>query len=473
MGRCFSPLRSAVLVASLTALAGTASGQLLSRTFEGDTVGSYPSGWQVQFPGNSQTVGTTAFFSGKSLRMVAAPFGAAESFIPFTPPSGTWTFSYSIRMDSASTNANDGGIVVYYRRPLGEVGGGIARQGGGTNPYTINLGNLWTGIPAVADRWYEVTAVVRSADGEADYYLDGILVAPGRPLGAPAGSSRIMANTGAIDNGQLIGYIDNLRVLEGDQRGLLAHWKFDGDALDSSGNGYHATIVNGAGFTAGRIDGSIFLNGTGQYLYADHAGRLTFDLDTQSHSFAALVLVNPTETGRWTLIQDRWGCNCAVSYNLIGRFDTSPSRLAANSYYGEASGIGFEAVRTPDVTRGVWQHVAVTFDAATGVKTLYVNGNPAGVSTRPGAPFTGTGNTRLTIGGQWDSTGAVSSLMDGRIDDLRIYGRPLSQAEVQGLIPVKCTDADIAQTDGTPGPDGRVDNGDFSLFFTTFFAGCP
>jgi hypothetical protein len=39
-------------------------------------------------------------------------------------------------------------------------------------------------------------------------------------------------------------------------------------------------------------------------------------------------------------------------------------------------------------------------------------------------------------------------------------------------------DADIANTDGDTilagaGPDGVVDNGDFSAFFALFFAGCP
>jgi hypothetical protein len=33
--------------------------------------------------------------------------------------------------------------------------------------------------------------------------------------------------------------------------------------------------------------------------------------------------------------------------------------------------------------------------------------------------------------------------------------------------------ADIANTDGDPGADGTVDNGDFSLFFSAFFVGCP
>lgn len=42
------------------------------------------------------------------------------------------------------------------------------------------------------------------------------------------------------------------------------------------------------------------------------------------------------------------------------------------------------------------------------------------------------------------------------------------------IVPCACNPADIANTDGTPGPDNAVDNGDFSLFFTSFFgAQCP
>ncbi len=36
--------------------------------------------------------------------------------------------------------------------------------------------------------------------------------------------------------------------------------------------------------------------------------------------------------------------------------------------------------------------------------------------------------------------------------------------------PAACSPAEIANTDGEAGPDGAVDNGDFSLFFVAFFA---
>ncbi len=49
---------------------------------------------------------------------------------------------------------------------------------------------------------------------------------------------------------------------------------------------------------------------------------------------------------------------------------------------------------------------------------------------------------------------------------------------VATLSPTGCSPADIANTDGDTvatggGPDGAIDNGDFSAFFQLFFQGCP
>jgi hypothetical protein len=50
----------------------------------------------------------------------------------------------------------------------------------------------------------------------------------------------------------------------------------------------------------------------------------------------------------------------------------------------------------------------------------------------------------------------------------------LNAFRVDAAPTIACNSADIAQTDGTPGPDGQVDNGDFALFFNLFFtSSCP
>jgi hypothetical protein len=49
-------------------------------------------------------------------------------------------------------------------------------------------------------------------------------------------------------------------------------------------------------------------------------------------------------------------------------------------------------------------------------------------------------------------------------------GRTLIMRLIIEPIQVSCGPADIASTDGTPGPDGSVNNGDFQLFIGSFFS---
>ncbi len=64
---------------------------------------------------------------------------------------------------------------------------------------------------------------------------------------------------------------------------------------------------------------------------------------------------------------------------------------------------------------------------------------------------------------------------DGQIDngDFVLFIASFFTAECVEPGPVPCGPADIASTDSEPGPDGQVNNGDFQLFISSFFAGCP
>jgi hypothetical protein len=74
-------------------------------------------------------------------------------------------------------------------------------------------------------------------------------------------------------------------------------------------------------------------------------------------------------------------------------------------------------------------------------------------------------------------TGArvIVGLNAGASYSIRVGGK--GGATGTGLLlvrPVQCNPADIATTAGDPGPDGQIDNGDFQLFFGSFFgANCP
>src|SRR5581483_4700676 len=64
-----------------------------------------------------------------------------------------------------------------------------------------------------------------------------------------------------------------------------------------------------------------------------------------------------------------------------------------------------------------WSHLVATFDGTT--EQLYVNGVQVASQVQPGA--IGTSAQPITIGGAWQ----------GLIDEVRVYNRALSAAEIQ------------------------------------------
>jgi hypothetical protein len=80
---------------------------------------------------------------------------------------------------------------------------------------------------------------------------------------------------------------------------------------------------------------------------------------------------------------------------------------------------------TPQIN--TWQHVAKTFDGTT--TRLYLNGmevaSAATTTATSTASKSGIGAEYYTAPGRW--------LFSGMIDDVRVYSRALSQAEIQAL----------------------------------------
>jgi hypothetical protein len=76
---------------------------------------------------------------------------------------------------------------------------------------------------------------------------------------------------------------------------------------------------------------------------------------------------------------------------------------------------------------GRWQHVALVYDGS--ARHLYIDGQPAGTAAG-GAP--GVGGSGASIGGVTsDAAGNWRSFFDGAIDEVALWGRALSDAEIK------------------------------------------
>lgn len=199
---------------------------------------------------------------------------------------------------------------------------------------------------------------------------------------------------------------------------LIAHYTFNGNAMDQSGNGYHA-VVNGATLTAdrfGNVNMAYDFDGIDDWINT----KTSFDFEDRTVS----VWVNADDMSGSTdstenVILDQNSSD--LTYGMLKlKFRDNDLMLRSG---GEA---GFYTYSGPSVN--TWYHIVVTRSAST-VK-YYLNNILLGSSTSGTAGSVTAKNDTLVIG-----TGRYTTrqFFDGTIDDLRIYNRVLSTQEIDSL----------------------------------------
>jgi chitodextrinase len=214
--------------------------------------------------------------------------------------------------------------------------------------------------------------------------------------------------------------------------GLVAHYKLDETmgttAADSAGSNT-GTLVNGPTWTAGKMNNGLLFNGTTNYV--NMGDVLDFER-TNPFSIAAWVKTTSGSPGTAMVVAGKTetGTNLP-GYMLSVRGDTAgdPYEFELRGNSGYPSTITVQFPRPADTN---WQHVAVTYNgssSASGV-SVYVNGTPV-TPTILGDALTAT----MVTAGPFElgaRNGALTPL-EGTLDDVRIYNRALSAAEVNQL----------------------------------------
>lgn len=197
---------------------------------------------------------------------------------------------------------------------------------------------------------------------------------------------------------------------------LVGYWKFNessGDAVDSSGNLPNLTN-NNVTYGAGQYGNAVYFNGSTAFFVGTGP-----DLNGQSFTFSA-----------W-LWRDAGGGQ--EIYFSQGSGDGSHNNLHLRVYDDGLMRFGFlnNDLDAPAGTfvMGQWNHVVLTYDAATNARKIYLNGGEAKASDTSASDF--IGNTDLNIG-RWIRNGG-DQYWTGRIDDLKIYNRALTLEEIDDL----------------------------------------
>ncbi|MBF0388118.1 MAG: cadherin-like domain-containing protein, partial [Candidatus Omnitrophica bacterium] len=203
--------------------------------------------------------------------------------------------------------------------------------------------------------------------------------------------------------------------------GLAGYWPFDDGAgatvTDASGNAKPGITNYGTTWTPGKIGaGALLFDGIdeGQNVaIANFAGLNTFSYSLWINHSAAIG-----DNGQYIISTDVGGTNPCYSLSTL---------KAGNIVFAGQSGGKITA--PADLLSAGWMHIVATQDAVNNVSQLYLNNSLVGTSTA--LACTQNFNNRLVIGEHPWHPG--DSDWSGLIDDVRVYNRVITAAEVDTL----------------------------------------
>jgi fibronectin type 3 domain-containing protein len=214
------------------------------------------------------------------------------------------------------------------------------------------------------------------------------------------------------------------------QSGPAGWWKFDEgtgtSTADSSGNGHTGTLVNSPTWVSGQNGpGALSFNGGTSEVTASGSGTLA---NLYSTGLTVSAWIKPTGSGGGSggRIVDKDNNDSGWFFAMSG---TTQVKFTSDQ---DTSGV---TTRTSaaSISLNTWQHVLVTWTGTAGGANvhIYINGVQAdGASTDGTGPEFTDSATPLTIGNRSvDSARGFA----GAIDEVRIYNRVLSTAEIQAL----------------------------------------
>jgi prepilin-type N-terminal cleavage/methylation domain-containing protein len=220
--------------------------------------------------------------------------------------------------------------------------------------------------------------------------------------------------------------------------GLAGYWRMDGGTSgsivnnqtfgleDTSGNSNNGTAKNsngtGMAWIQGKTGGAVSFDGVDDYVNSGSGESLNL---TGNLTLVAWINLNriPTTDGNSMEIitKNVWNEN---GFSFWAYYNPPGAGLRFMTYQTGA----YQDKRSPNVlVKNIWQHVAVVLSGTTSY--FYVNGVNQGTGTGYIPPESSSGKP-LLIGVHKNFT---SYRFDGLIDDVRIYNRALSAAEISAI----------------------------------------
>jgi hypothetical protein len=222
--------------------------------------------------------------------------------------------------------------------------------------------------------------------------------------------------------------------------GLVGHYKLDGNGDDSSGNDHHGTPQGGVSFVNDAERG-LAADFDGVDGVIDMGDVVDFEILDGSMSFSAWFKTSYAGPLYQNLFSSMKSQPNYDGYQLFMYPSTAcdPHTLAWNVNYDWGNEDSLLAAAETSINDGTWHHVCAVVDREAETTHLYVDGlednGGNGCGGWPVLDSTGYGSSDsgalpFLVGNRNNH----SRFWHGQMDDMRIYNRALSQAEVTALM---------------------------------------
>ena len=303
----------------------------------------------------------------------------------------------------------------------------------GNQPPTVSITGPSNGTTFTAPATLTITADASDSDGsvgKVEFFAGSTLL--GEDTSSPYSFSWTNVPTGtyiltarATDDGGATATSAPVSVTVTGPSGsdLFAHWKFDegtgSTAADSSGNGHTGTLNGPAWTTLGQIGGALDFDGVD-----DRVDVGTLSVPGSGVTLAMWFKADDFGVSDARLISKSTGTAEADHYFMLSTVDSGGMKLRFRlKTQGSTSTL---IAGSGTLSPGVWTHAAVTYDGT--MMRIYKDGGPVGSTPKSGSMDAGN-SVQVAIGRNPTGYGPF----DGLIDDVRIFTRALSDAEIQAL----------------------------------------
>lgn len=435
---------------------------------------------------SSESGNYTVTHSSASSQGYIVALSGANSTTPFSPNPTTNTGTGSTTTATGLTTPYDNSLVMFVSSDWGDNANNLTGPSGSTPTFTKRMGaTTQSGILYVADGVLGTAGatgdktITNNSNGSGAWGGVLISVQPSTIPGAPTidtnwhhvvvttdtGINASAVNLGKISSSYFGGILDDVRFYssalsstqvtdlyrassakeisnanhrEALTNGLVGYWTFDGrdtkwsdtstEIKDISGNSNHGDATGSLATTSvipGTLGQALSFNGSSDYITMSDPGN-AISCTTEKFSVSLWMYMRGSGGQLWGAGDPAYSGGAyilAYPNGITGGCDnTSGSRHALVS---SPSGV---------VNTNQWYHVTLTFDGSTSPDTasLYINGVLSATDATGSNVAETDGLATIRIGDDL-CTACGTSNWNGNIDDVRVYNRILSSAEITNL----------------------------------------